>query len=52
MSTIGELRKKALSASKRKVKRIDLPEHKTHKAKTRPSLVWSVEKYRKGQEQK
>ena len=53
MSTIGALRQKALEdAAKSKIDKIVLPKPPIKKAKKKPSLIWSAERYRTGQEPK
>ncbi len=50
MSTIGALREKVLGAAKRTATKTPLPKLTIKKVKSKPSLLWSADKYEKGQE--
>ena len=49
---LGALREKALGAAKRQPVNVPLPKPKPYKAKKKPSLIWSAERYKEGQRQK
>lgn len=47
--TIGSLEEKALGKAKKRP--VDIPKYTPEKRKFKPSLIWSEERYKKGQEQ-